>query len=67
MARYVLTTAAAVAFANYLSPGRSHKKGDVVELSSAEVTALGGSNMRAVDTAHMHDTLGEAFAVSNGS
>ena len=67
MARYVLTTTASVAFANYLAPGRTHKKGDVVELSAAEVTALGAGNMRAVDNAHMHDSLGEFAGVANGS
>lgn len=67
MSRFVLVTAAQVAFVNYASPGRTHKKGDVVELSAAEVTALGAGNLRAVDTAHAHDSLGEAFAASNST
>lgn len=66
MARYVVTSPAQIAFLSYLQPGRAHKKGDVVELSASEVTAIGAGNLRAVDTSHMHDTLGEAFAVSNG-
>lgn len=67
MTRYVVTTPVQIAALSYLQPGRAHKKGDVVELSAAEVTAIGAGNLRAVDTAHMHDTLGEAFAVANGS
>ena len=67
MARYILQTAAQVAFANYLSPGRQHTKGQTVDLSAAEVTALGAGNLRAVSTTTAHDTLGEAVGVSNGS
>lgn len=67
MARYIVTTAAQVAFLNYLNPGRQHVKGQVVELSAAEVTALGAGNVRAVSTTTLHDQLGEAVAVSNGS
>jgi hypothetical protein len=67
MARYILTSAAQVAFANYLAPGRQHFKGQVVELSAGEVTALGAGNLRAVSTATQHDQLGEAVGVSNGS
>lgn len=67
MARYVVTSPVQIAALNYLQPGRAHKKGDVVELSASEVTTIGGGNLRAVDTSHMHDTLGEAFAAANGS
>lgn len=67
MARYIVTTAAQVAFLNYLSPGRQHSRGQVVELSAAEVTALGAGNLRAVSTSTAHDQLGEAVGVSNGS
>jgi hypothetical protein len=67
MARYILTTAAQVAFVNYLQPGRVHVKGQTVDLSPAEVTALGAGNMRAVATATVHDQQGEAVGVSNGS
>jgi hypothetical protein len=67
MARYVVTSPVQVAFLNYLQPGRAHKKGDVVELSAAEVSTIGAGSLRAVDASHMHDMLGEAFAVANGS
>jgi hypothetical protein len=67
MARFIVTTSAQVAFLNYLSPGRQHFKGQVVDLSGPEVTALGAGNLRAVSTATSHDQLGEAVGVSNGS
>jgi hypothetical protein len=67
MAKYIVTTAAQVAFLNYLSPGRVHTKGQVVDLSAGEVTAIGAGNLRAVSTATSHDQLGEAVGVSNGS
>lgn len=67
MAKFILTTAAQVAFANYLSPGRQHFKGQTVDLSAAEVTALGAGNMRAVTTTTAHDQMGEAVGVANGS
>ena len=67
MARYVVTTPVVIAFLNYLNPGRQHRKGDVVELSAAEVTAIGAGNLRTVSTTTVHDQLGEAVAVSNGS
>jgi hypothetical protein len=67
MAKYILITPAQVAFVNYTQPGRTHVKGDTVELSAAEVTALGAGNMRAVGTTTAHDQLGEAVGVSNGS
>jgi hypothetical protein len=67
MAKFILTTAAQVAFVNYQSPGRTHRKGETVELSAAEVTALGAGNLRAVSTTTQHDQLGEAVGVANGS
>jgi hypothetical protein len=67
MAKFILTTAAQVAFVNYLSPGRQHFKGQTVDLSPGEVTAIGAGNLRAVSTTTAHDQLGEAVAVSNGS
>jgi hypothetical protein len=67
MAKYILTTAAQVAFVNYLSPGRQHFKGQTVDLSAAEVTAIGAGNLRAVSTATQHDQQGEAVGVANGS
>lgn len=67
MARYVVTTTAQIAFISYLLPGRMVTRGQVLELSSAEVTALNtaGANLRAGSTPH--DSLGETFAVSNSS
>ena len=67
MARFVLTAPVVIPDTDYLHKGRAHKKGDVVELSAAEQAAIGGGNLRSVDTSHMHDTLGEAFGVANGS
>jgi hypothetical protein len=56
----------AIAFSSYTAPGRSHTTGQVVELSAAEVTAIGAGNLRAVTTAVLHDQLGESAGVSNG-
>lgn len=67
MARYIVTSPVTIAFLNYLSPGRTHRKGDAVELTAAEVTAIGAGNLRAVSTVTAHDQLGEAVGVSNGS
>lgn len=67
MARYVVTSAVQIAALSYLQPGRAHKRGDVVELSAAEVTAIGAGNLRAVSTSTLHDQLGEAAGVTNGS
>lgn len=48
------------------APAQVLAKGAVVEMSAATVTALAcASSLRAVASATMHDTLGEAFAVSN--
>lgn len=67
MAKYILQTAAQVAFVNYTNPGRQHFKGQTVDLSPAEVTAIGAGNLRAVSTTTAHDQLGEAVGVANGS
>lgn len=67
MARFVLTSAVVIPATDYAHPARAHKKGDVVELSAAEVTALGAGNMRTVTVSVMHDQLGEAVGVANGS
>lgn len=67
MARFILTSPVSIAFANYFNPGRQHRKGDVVDLSPAEVTAIGAGNLRAVSTTTVHDQQGEAVGVSNGS
>jgi len=66
VARYIVTMPVVIAASGYAQPERRHKKGDVVELSAAELTAVGAGNVRAVDTAHLHDALGEAVGVANG-
>ena len=39
----------------------------MIELSAAEVTAIGAGNLRAVSATTTHETSGEALGVSNGS
>jgi hypothetical protein len=67
MARYVVTVPVTIAATDYQHPARVHFVKQVVELSAAEVTAIGAGNLRTVATTTMHDTLGLGFAVSNGS
>jgi hypothetical protein len=67
MSRQILTKPVVIPASGYGQPERKHKAGDVVELSAAEVTALGAGNMRAVTVAVAHDQLGEAVGVGNGS
>lgn len=62
MARFVVTKAVLIAFGGYTSPGRKHVVGDVVELSAAEVTAIGAANLR---TTTARDALGEGAGASN--
>lgn len=66
MTRYVVTAPVTVAASGYAAPARTVAKGQVLELSAAEVTALGAGNLRAVATSTMHDQLGESAACSNG-
>jgi hypothetical protein len=67
MARYVVVTPVTIAGSGYAQPARPLLKGQVVELSAAEVTAAGAGNLRAVSTTTLHDALGEASGVSNSS
>ncbi len=67
MARYVVIVQVNIAATDYQHPARVHFVKQVVELSAAEVTAIGAGNLRAVATNTMHDTLGLSYAVSNGS
>jgi hypothetical protein len=67
VSRYVVTKAVTVAFSSYLAPGRSHMPGQVLELSAAEVSAIGAGNLRAVSSSTVHDQLGEAAGISNGN
>ena len=66
MTRYVVVAPVTVAGSGYLAPPRPLVKGQVVDLSAAEVTAIGAGNLRAATTTTLHDQLGEAAGVSNG-
>lgn len=66
MARYVVLTATTVAGSGYTQPARTVLKGQVLELSASEVSAIGGGNLRVVTSSTMHDQLGENAGVSNG-
>jgi hypothetical protein len=64
--RYVVVTTTTVAASGYLQPARTAAKGQVLELSASEVTAIGAGNLRAITSSTMHDQLGESAGVSNG-
>jgi hypothetical protein len=64
MARKVLTSDVTIAASGYTQPERKLKKGQVVELSAAEITAIGAGNLR--DTV-ARDQLGEHVGVTNSS
>jgi len=66
VSRYVVTVTTTVTGSGYADPDRTVVRGQVLELSSGEVTAIGAGNLRSVSSSTMHDQLGEAFAVSNG-
>jgi hypothetical protein len=66
VARYVVTATTTVAGSGYTAPARTVAKGQVLELSASEVSAIGGGNLRAVSASTMHDQLGESAGVSNG-
>jgi len=66
VSHYVVIAPVLITPVSYALPGRTHKKGDVVELSASEVTAIGAGNLRAVSTTTTHETSGECFAVANG-
>ncbi len=73
MARYVVTASTKVTGSGYALPDRNLVKGQVLELTAAEVTAIGAGNLRAVTAgagtgaAGNRDTLGESFAASNAT
>jgi len=67
MSRFVVTVPVTIAATDYQHPAKVVFVKQVLELSAAEVTALGAGNLRAVATTTMHDQLGLGFAVSNGS
>jgi hypothetical protein len=64
MARQLITKAVVIAATDYAHPARVLKPGDVVELSAAEVTAIGAGNLRATA---FRDQLGLAVGVSNSN
>jgi hypothetical protein len=65
--RYVVEIPVTVPGAGYGQPARTVLKTQVLDLSPAEVTAIGATNLRAVTSSTMHDQLGEAAGVSNGN
>jgi hypothetical protein len=72
MARYVVIASTKVTGSGYALPDRNLVKGQVLELSAAEVTAIGAGNLRAVQAAGggaagTRDQLGESFAASNAT
>ena len=64
MSRQVLTADVTIAATDDQHPARVLKKGQTVELSAAEITAIGAGNMRATAP---RDQLGEHVGVSNSS
>ena len=66
MSRYVVVTETTVAGSGYSQPPRKVRQHEVLDLSAAEVAAIGAGNLRAVTTT-LHDQLGESFGVSNSS
>jgi hypothetical protein len=67
VSRYVITAPVTVPGNGPGQPPRTVTKSQVVDLSPAEVTALGAGNLRAVTTSTMHDQLGESAGISNGN
>ncbi len=72
MARYVVVASTKVTGSGYALPDRNLVKGQVLELTAAEVTAIGAGNLRAVavaggGAAGTRDQLGESFAASNAT
>lgn len=62
MARQILLADVIVSGSGYVNPTRTYKKGQTVELSAAEITAIGAGNLR-VPVAR--DNLGLGAAVTN--
>ena len=63
MTRYVVVTPVTVAGSGYGQPTRVLAKGQVLDLSATEVTAISAGNLRAVTA---HDQAAESAGVSNG-
>ena len=64
MSRQIITKPVTIAAVGYAQPARVLVPGQVVELSAAEITAVGAGNMRATV---YRDQLGLAVGVSNSS
>lgn len=64
MARQIITKPVTIAGSGYANPPRVLKPGDVVELSAAEVTAIGAGNLRATT---YRDQTGLSVGVSNSN
>lgn len=62
MSRQILTADVLIPATDYNHPERRLKKGQAVELSAAEITAVGAGNLRATLP---RDQLGEGVGVSN--
>jgi hypothetical protein len=65
--RYVVTVTTTTSGSGYTAPAVTVTKGQVAELTAAQVTAIGGGNLRAVSSSTAHDQLGESAGVSNGN
>ena len=63
MTRYVVVTPVTVAGSGSGQPARVLAKGQVLDLSATEVTAISAGNLRAVTA---HDQAAESAGVSNG-
>ena len=60
MSRIVLTVDVVVG-------GIKIPKGSILEVTAAQLTAIGAGNTRATTSSLAHDQLGEAVGVSNGT
>jgi hypothetical protein len=69
MTRILITSPVTIPSAGPGQPATMLKKGDLIEATPAMVTAIStaGGTTRAVSTSTMHDVLGEAVGVVNGS
>jgi hypothetical protein len=69
MSRILITAPVTIPSAGPGQPPTVLKKGDVIEATPAMITALAtaGATTRAVSTTTLHDQLGEAVGVVNGS
>ena len=62
MSRQVLTADVVIPATGYAQPERRLRKGQVVELSAAEITAIGAGNLRVTT---FPDQLGEGAAANS--